>query len=720
MAFQLGTSSPDALRLGTQSVTALLLGTTAIWAATSVATDPAVTAVDSDGWRVTHSSPPGEFDPIGDPRVVEVSRHGFDATGAPVRVPDTLTLLKRVRTPFPNQAILTPFTASLSDFVFAGDTILENGQTITNNSTRAYPQPGALWLRPDMEWVRTNTWTARLAVSHAFARNARPVAAVRFTVSDGVNSISATVSAMSTITFAASGLTVPHFAADLDLTGLDQATLITVDATIFPWVGEAFTISTDAETYPSPNLTTLRLFNDSGDTFGASYAFVDGVGGGTPAVSTDPATARTTPYASVAAAASALRLFNQAAFGRDSGSGGVIRLEPGTHALDDFSSVPVGDVPLVIELAELGTTATTMLTDPGGSLSDGITDRLIIRGLTLRRNASGNVIFLDSKAQAGSANLLVLENCAFDDAGLGPSWGAWLYQTGRTWLINCGGVDCGQAGIFSSAFKSIIAIGSGAGSIGKNTYHAAGVRDVDATQFELIEATVNKPESRGIFLGWSHIANGGSNVRVVDTRDRDPGPRGMHIVGCVLEHFGTGAPALQLWADGDTTPVGNIVVTGTTVVGQRTNFLYQDAGAARIDKSGAFRFTVHQERNTKSDVFAGDGTLIGNWPVIYQVGSLANAALAGSSDDDAPGIGSWLGEVATPGDVHGEDAAPLEPLWTDDRSAEGSGGGGGDYTPGPGSPLPVIPAGLAPWSHDMLGRAIANDGTARIGALQPA
>ena len=111
----------------------------------SVPAPPPITAVAADGWQATIAdTPPAEYDPVGDPQTVAVTRAGFDATGSAVAVVDTLTLMKRVRQPYPNQNTLTADQVALSDFVYAGDTI----GGVTNTSTRAYPQPVAMWLTP--------------------------------------------------------------------------------------------------------------------------------------------------------------------------------------------------------------------------------------------------------------------------------------------------------------------------------------------------------------------------------------------------------------------------------------------------------------------------------------------------------------------------------------------------------------------------------------------
>ena len=685
-----------------------------IEASAGAATDPNINSIGTEGWRVDYTSP-GTFDPVGNPKYLIVERSGFDANGSAVNIPEALFLTSRVRQPYPNQASLTAGDVSLSDFVYGADLV----PGVVNSSTRIAPKPQAMWLNHDREWARGVTHRVRLAVAHAHARSGRPVASVRFTATDETgNSTSVTVSSLSVISYAGSGLSVPHYAADLDLSGLAQGEMVTVDATIFPWVGDAFTISVEGDPYPTVNLTVLTFLNDRTGGYGASYAYVDGIGAN-PAVSTDPASAATTPYATVAAAASAVISYNAMTHGRSNASGGIIRLEPGVHTHTSFSSVAVGELPLIVEAADSGQAAATVYRDAGSSTSNSIPDRLKFRNITLRRNATGSAIFLDNNASTGVENMLVTEGCIWDANGLGSSWGAWLYKVGRFWNIDCAGDDCGQCNTFSSVFKTAVSIGSANGSVQSATYHAAGCKDLKG-KFEIKTAAAHRPDSIGDFLGWCHIGQDVNAERCVNFEDEVIGARGAAVVGCVLEQYGgTTGPCLYVSADGDVATIDNVVLHCNTIVGSRSNLAYQDTGSVRVEKALTQRFCVHQSRNTKSDVFGTNGNLVGNWPVIYQVGCSGNTALEGSADGSPPGVGSWLGEIPCLGGQSGSQAVPLDPDWLDDRSVAGIGGGNGLYVPGVSSALPVIPTNLAPFSHDQLGRAIANDGTARIGALQP-
>ena len=77
-------------------------------------------AIGAEGWRASYDMP-GTFDPVGDPRPLMVDRQGHDGAGEPATVTDVLTVMGRVREPWPNDQSWTPSDVALSDMVYAGD-----------------------------------------------------------------------------------------------------------------------------------------------------------------------------------------------------------------------------------------------------------------------------------------------------------------------------------------------------------------------------------------------------------------------------------------------------------------------------------------------------------------------------------------------------------------------------------------------------------------------
>ena len=663
------------------------------------------TSVNADGWSVTYPSPP-TFDPVASPEAATVTRSGYDTSGSPVSVVEDVICMTRIRQAYPNEASLTSDQVALSDYIYAGETI---SGSPTNNSTRAYPKPIAMWLNHDRERATSSTHTLRLAVAHGHARNGTPVAAVEFSVSDGTTTVTQVVSTMSVISYSATGLSVPHFAASMNLSTLTQGAMLTVDATIYPWVGDAFTISTDADTYPSPNLTTLRLLNDRTGAYGTAYAYVDSTTGnnGTAVTSATPAVAAALPYATIAGAATGIKAYNAANFGRatDAG-GGIVRLVEGTHILNNaFKTAGTSvNIPMIVEAADLSKTATTILQDKVTTLTNSTPALLKIRGLTLRKQG-GSITFLDSGATLGTSKLIV-EDCIWDLNGK-SNYGAWVYRVGIFWQINCTGAAV-QSVAFSNVYKASVIIGS-SNAMGDAVFHAVGS---SGTRLDGKGASGSMPAVAGYFVGWCKLAAvSGANSMIAF--DIPQGSRGLAIVGNTIESaVSHNAAALKVAADGNTMAVENAVVMGNTVAGDRTNLLYVDGGTNAV-KSGYVKFNVFAEMNIKSDVFATTGTSIGNWSARFKTGWLNNYAYASASNGTGYSPTQWLGEIPSLGEVAGG-----TPNFTDDQSHDGGDAGGGDYAPTSGTSMPQIPAGLAPWSHDLIGQTIADDGSAYVGAVQ--
>ncbi|MDO9639678.1 MAG: hypothetical protein Q7J44_14150 [Pseudotabrizicola sp.] len=671
--------------------------------------------VNADGWTVTASDPAAAV-----AQTVTVQRQGFDAAGLAVTVNDVLTCTKRLRLPFPDQASLTADGAVLSDYVYAGDIIAG----AANESARPYPTPISHWLRPDKEIISASTYTARLVVAHAHARNGRPVAAVRFRVTDGVTTVEQMVSALTPISYSASGFTVPHFAAGLDLSGFANGATLTVDAVIYPWVGAAFTISTDADAYPSPNLTTLRALCNRTGAFGTAYAYVDAAGAGaTPTVSTNPATAAANPYATLDAAATALRAFNNANFGRNFTDGGVIRLLEGTHIFSAPIRTPgvTTEWPLTIEAANPGAVATTILRDRGTTMQSSLPNQCVFRNLTIQRSGTGSFVAYDNVAgNLNYAPVMVFDGCAFDANGAG-GYAGYIYRTGNGYFINCTEISpFSQAARLATVNKTVKTIGcNGSFALAGTTYAVAGSRCVTgAAMFGQPGEVAGAPEGAGCLAAFSHFTNtsNGSNTVAVGGII---GPRGFGVVGCVVEaSAGATSAAFFVNADSNVNTTQNVVVLGNTTVGSRLNYLYQDIGTVTVQKSGYLAFNAMLYRNTKTDVFGANANLTGNWSAVHNVGSRYNAWKNGANNGSGYGVGSWMGEVQAAGEVYGTLATPLNFDFALDASFDGTGMGGGDYTPGAATALPTVPATLAPHSHDMLGRALG-DGW-YVGALQAA
>jgi hypothetical protein len=677
-----------------------------ITVAAQVAAAP-ITAVGADGWRATWPDAAASFAATD----ITVTRQGYNAAAAPVAVSDTVRTMTRVRNPYPAQATLTDTDVALSDFIYAGDEIAG----VTNNSARPAPKPQAVWLDPDHE-IFAGAAQLRLFVDHAHARAGRPVAAVKFTVTGGGVSREVIVSNMTNVLYANSGLNVPVFQADLDITDLPDGPVL-VDAIVYPWVGAAFQLSVQGHAAPHMTATTRDCYKNANNTIGQVFAYVAASGSDAGGVaSAAAATAQASPFATSAAAATAIKNFNSANTGRADVSGGVIRFLSGTYVMG-ASTWPTPSLPLILE-APAG--QAVILTDGGINQPRNVPARCILRNVTLRATGSTTQIIEGSNALSDS---LVFENCNLDPAGQAYA-SYWISRAARMWMINCTDLDGMSNQFFGTQPKAL----SLSGFVGKT---GPAIMNMIASKGSNWYA---QPPVNGKLFSHAGAACAFSVLSAVGGLLYGSGDfaaavdgLGLSITGNVFEMRSANGPAVRMWADGNEAAVHNVNYRLNTNAGDdvegRINAFYNDHTFAPVAAmSWRFQFCVTPRYGTKTDVFASDGTMVGNWPAVFHVGHRNVAMLEGDTANNAEiGAGSWRREVELLGSQWGNGAGgALDPLWTSDQSYAGTGAGGGDYTPQAASALSNIPAGLAPFPSDQRGRLIANDGSAVIGALQKA
>lgn len=616
--------------------------------------------------------------------------------------------MARIRNPYPSQASLTADQVSLSDYIYATDVV----SGAVNNSTLAAPKPIAAWLTPDFEHVTGSTLTARLAVAHAHARDGKPVAAVKFVASDGTHTVEQLVSTMSARQWSATGLYASYFESSINISTLTQG-ICTLDAVIYPWVGTPFQISLHADAWPSSNLCPLKFVADHSGGYGRAHAYVSLTGNdGTGVVSTSAATAAASPYATVLAAVTAIKSFNNSNFGRNEAGGGVVHFGAGTHTLAKILTA-AGTVTSSLTLLGEGAGSTT-LQDPGTLGQNTIPIYCRAEAVTLKATAA-NTYWFDNGATTPN-NLFVIKDCVVNVAAGDASF---FYRLGRVFMENSSNADAKILTI-SAASKGFNIVGTsipgGAGTI----YHSV------ASRVKTLEAKAvfgNNPAAVGLLWMNNHslstTTSGTCFAGAVAS-----GSRGLAVIGNVFEKTVTDAPAVQIYVDDNGITAENILFIGNTTVGSRCNWMYNDKslGAAPALRTGYRRFNLDFNYNCKSDIFAMDGAYTLNWSQVHSVAMHHNAHKTGFLAGGANWVaGSWLGEVQGIGSVSGQyGVVALNLDFANDASTQGTALGNGDYTPGPASVAPLIPAGSAHAPIDLYGRTIPNGGTGVAGAIQRA
>lgn len=230
-------------------------------------------SIEANGWvlRVTHTSGPGSFasyaltPDTASKLVLNASHPGFaPAGGIAVATPRlrSIAATKPLRRPVNPASPTTPVIdetdlgggavrvrLALAEFVYPGDTLsldalagwrdgegAASGVAVTNGSTLAAPPPVFRWA--DVPYQRhTGPFELELAAFAHHPNGLAPLAGVKFTVTDGVNTRTVWATALATSTRHGDGLRVYRATIDPGTAPALTAGLLRCDAELHPWLG---------------------------------------------------------------------------------------------------------------------------------------------------------------------------------------------------------------------------------------------------------------------------------------------------------------------------------------------------------------------------------------------------------------------------------------------------------------------------------------------------
>lgn len=656
-----------------------LMGLRALTASLGATTDPAITGLRADGWSADMTAPP-TLDPEGAPRLVVLDRAGFDAAGVATTHRESLVLTKRVRQPFPNQATLDATRVALSSHVYATDAVVGSGAP--NASLLASPKPTANWALPDRRVVG-NTLRLEVVAFHRNARAREQIAAVVFTVTDGTITVTQTVSTSSVLVHPGDRNAVIGYAADIDISTL-AAGQITANAKVYPWIGGAAAVLDSATGAANSREFCPQIYRkDVARAATPPLIYVSPTGNDTTAVlSTDAATAKATPAATLKGAIERARV--QASGNRIDGV--EIRLMAGTHAVSavaantylDGAAARITrdpDSPRASCIFQFGAAAAVLqlpwlhlidvTVNRAGVSALGVSSKYIMENVDLL-NASQNSQMSQTNARGYMLGVTVtgVSNLTFSGAA----------ATGYSLLR---GVDAGALGTTSAhpGIEYWLVLGCHLRGVNLQPGGKASTRAIVAF-------------NRIMGLAGSSIPLGLSTTENVE---------GFALIQNVFEWSGTALTAS--WrpsGDSATGNITNMIVHNNTFAGfwayGRGNILYDETnGTLRSHTLNSFKGNLHCQINYKSDVFSGAtlaladaSSRVGTWSYGFGVDCEGEVALyrdagVGSFSQDYPGRRSVIGT---------SDTVPLNAAFTDYRGTTAgpvAGAGGGTYSIGAGS-----------------------------------
>ncbi len=655
---------------------------------------PPVTAIATNGWQVTYLSPPTEFDPAGSPVTFNASRAGYTTSGSTTTYTEAMTITKRVRQPFPNQATLTTDQAALNDFLYSTDSV----SGATNNSTETSPVPICQW-GVSTRRVVGNSLYLEVVAFHFNARAREQVACVEFTATDGVTTVTSIVSASSISARGWDMNPVIVHATTLDITSLNAGN-ITANAKVYPWIGASGSIANSAAgTENARGFSPLLFVKNTSlastpplvyvSTTGVDATVdVNGQAAGITKVSTTAATAKANPFATLASAVNALKAATNLTGGFTDGC--EVRFMSGSHTVSGSPLAGTYTSNCGVVITRDPDVAFADVTVSFGAAWNSRHARVDFRGLQIARTANVSLFSV-----TGSNTGISFTSCSIN----GGSFTASAIST-ATYVeyVRCDFLSC-PSGVF-----------------GAGTAEGRRFRGCTSDVATIVEA-------------WSVIG-----CRFQQDCDLSHGARTPNrsiiaynefyrVTGVVLEvnqssqitNFAvsqnvfefisaTSNPVLRL--SGDNAPFGmtHCVFVHNTMAGfytnGRCNFWYNDSAPTsnRTQKLIKDVGNIYVQRNTKHDIFAGlndgyadAGSRIGGWSNLFGVGSQGNFVQFTDAVNSVPGPqSSFSQEYGGIGSVFGTSSTVrLDPLFVDYKGTTSgplAGSGGGNYRLSSGSP----------------------------------
>lgn len=689
---------------------------------------------------------------------IAVTRPGFDNAGVSTTYPVTVTGTLPARHA---GGSTTPIqTTSGSDVVisyvldraiFAGEAIVvtlaagaytgSNASTpalfgVTNNSTFAHLIPMVAMITPPHLLVTGGSMSVEIAAFHAFAQKGSEVACMKMRAKDVAGNTGAwtTVTAMTlSTTLTYSGLAVQCYRGLVDTSTINAGDAY-IEYVAYPWWGSRVydsnnalgggqdgTTLLDSAGDSTSNLTVntcqnppckLHFYNDKAGTYGSATAIVDpsngsasdawGVGG--VFANQTLADAGAKPWATIAAAAAAIKLFNNANNGHNDTGNGQILLQNGTYngAGASMLTTPVtGSVWLYVKKHPTATAASvnlvsvhsgtltsrhygrrTWLEDVSLNGNDGTTSGASqylvgndgFAGTIITETALNRVKVSDGATKVGTTNwhslmgLVWVYNCDITDAAIENNGGRGGQLIGGNKFLRTNGSCHWQMGnrFENSTFNDRVTVGT----VNIMTRYQPDIQNwIGAFNYDYRIASVSNSLANSIGEGTA-----GSGLTTA---------HGYVWAYNLTEvcHPTSLEKAIQLDADAVHNPIANVVIRCNTAAGGRSNYLYEDIGTATTPKTGVYQANLEEAFNNKGDQNGTpDAHRVGNFAFRFGVDAFPpNFAYQGTNNSLAPAPVSWYGDrFAGPNQSSGV----VDPKFVNKASSTATGGtglGNGDY-----------------------------------------
>jgi hypothetical protein len=668
---------------------------------------------------------------------------GYDSAGDATTVERTVYGMYTIRKPYPDQATLDEtvvdttdlkIRVALSDFVFDPDvTVVANvaanwadtskalvDGAVTNSSTLAYPSAIANWAWPDRQRIEGD-FKLRAVGIHQSALDGKMLAAMKFTIDDGVNpAIVKTVSTATVDTTMGDLNAVIEYVAEFSAAELGTLNdgNVSCDFQAIPLVGDAGAIldtSTSAYIEADWKYRTHSNLLDIDGNYGKTFAVVDVVSGNdtTGLAAATLSGANSTPYATIYKAVRGVRDFNNSTYSRDNAASGYVHLKAGTHeSAGGAVFTPVnGEILSWLEiLPYTGESKSTITITPSSASGDRLIGTSYVKFTDLTFTRSTNAYW----AKCAPNGTIWFDDCVVDSTGTAYEFYVFnedlKYMTNSTFItpttkVTTPKVSCGL--VRGTTVTGVGGAGNMTTILGCNFTNG-----VDESDSNVEESVTALEGAFGAIMAFNKFYDQRGRVVVMGNSQNTAG---LAIVQNIIERTDLGAgnyTAMTVYGleTGDETDknLQNMIFINNTIIGQRCNLGYNASGTGNLDyvpwceKNNVFRYRAWKGDTFDAPVSGASGNRVGNWSAWYGTCFKSNI----TDVDDAFGI-------ETNG-VNCFEAETATLAFTDDKSGD-TGAGTGDYHLGSGSvALGLTLEQMLPYDLD----GVARELTGAVGAYE--
>lgn len=603
---------------------------------------------------------------------ISISRPGYTSAGAATTKTISSAMTNTVRKADPNEndsdtvdngdSTYTTRVAC-SKYIYSTDTVTGSMSSgfdtsitstelldVTNNSTLAAPPVIANWAVPVVDYVHDNNLTVDLAAFHMSASSGdHGIACVIFKLyKNGSSTASETVTVTSTTNRqnSTTGLYYAVFTNTFDITADIDGTSYRVSADIYPVWGPSKSSQNNAPgstglAMYTEVLSDLYYWKDAG--FNVPTYYCNGTTGNDANAGTSGA-----PFKTIEAGIAALV--------SDDGnncSSGIVRLSGNFAGFSPDSQITIGtqDKPLKI-MADTGQTVTIQ----GGALNSNdqyctSNSHVIIEGLDFDFSSAvssgvgdgttGGFYILWGTNNVSSSNpptRYTLKNCTFDSGtNTGSNDFNFMYCTLDMFDVV---VDNDSAEAFLYHNDNITSLNIRGGlTVGTRAYHEQQNQSVcmiaskwhGPTKPQLTNSSdwatssYSGRSNDNRIIAWNQLYEETSGT---NTLQKNEGDDFALVCNWIEASTGTSVSACcYLFADGNDQNTDNNLIWQNSTCGQRTNMYYNDANYGLLTNIQV-KGNLFASAFIKSDYFANNGTLTGNWGPMNQVDFAGNAVPA--------------------------------------------------------------------------------------------